>query len=75
MTLAEQSRFPIQIDVHVRIWLDRTAFDYRATLAAAINLIHDCRRKHWCTVELILSTIGRSLPENRLPNERLFLGP
>ncbi|WP_157126225.1 hypothetical protein [Nocardia mikamii] len=62
-------------DVHVRIWLRGMAFDYRATIAAAENLIRDWRRRRWCAIELIRSAVGRSLPEVRLPNERLFLGP
>ena len=62
-------------DVHVRIWLDGTAFDYRTAAAAVDNIVRDWRRKRWCTIELVLGTIEGRLPEIRLPNERLFLGP
>ncbi|MFE2996682.1 hypothetical protein ACFXG4_16885 [Nocardia sp. NPDC059246] len=67
--------FPPEGDVHVRIWLADVVFDYRATAAAVRNLIHDWRRKHWFTIELIRATIDdcRLLP--RLPCEQLFLGP
>ncbi|MFF3575047.1 hypothetical protein [Nocardia jiangxiensis] len=67
--------FPPEGDVHVRIWLAGVVFDYRATAAAVRNLIHDWRRKHWCTIELIRDAIDahRLLP--RLPCEQLFLGP
>lgn len=75
LTLAEQARLLPRGDVHVRIWLGRTAFDYRATLAAAVNLIHDCRRKRWCAVEVFPHRIDAVLPDKRLPNERLFLDP
>ncbi|MGW5107495.1 hypothetical protein [Nocardia sp. NPDC004123] len=75
LTSAEEARLRAQGDVHVRIWLGGTVFDYRATLAAARNLIHDCRRKCWCAIELIMQEIEESLPEARLPNERLFLDP
>ncbi|PSR69696.1 hypothetical protein C8258_01010 [Nocardia sp. MDA0666] len=75
LTLAERTRLLSHGDVHVRIWLGRTAFDYRATVAAAVNLIHDCRRKRWCAIEVLLHRIEESLPETRLPNERLFLDP
>ncbi|MEV6099468.1 hypothetical protein [Nocardia sp. NPDC051981] len=75
LTRAEEARFVAQGDVHVRIWLGGTVFDYRATVAAARNLIHDCRRKCWCAIELIIQEIEESLPESRLPNERLFLDP
>ncbi|MGW4774993.1 hypothetical protein ACWEO2_44085 [Nocardia sp. NPDC004278] len=62
-------------EVHLRIWLAGVVFDYTATAMAARNLIHDWRRKHWYTIELICDTIetGRLLP--RLPCERLFAGP
>ncbi len=62
-----------QGDVHVRVWLGATAFDYRARVAAALNLIDDCRRKRWCAVELVRHSIEKHLPETRLPNERLYL--
>ncbi|MFE3054094.1 hypothetical protein [Nocardia sp. NPDC059239] len=75
LTLAEQARFLAQGDVHLRIWLSGTVFDYRATLDAAQNLIRDCRRKCWCAIELIMQEIEESLPETRLPNERLFRDP
>ncbi|MFE3000702.1 hypothetical protein ACFXG4_37595 [Nocardia sp. NPDC059246] len=67
--------FPPEGDVHVRIWLAGVVFDYRAAATAVRNLIHDWRRKHWCTIELICDTIDdyRLLP--RLPCEQLFLGP
>ncbi|MGW4533672.1 hypothetical protein ACWEOI_22265 [Nocardia sp. NPDC004340] len=59
----------------MRIWLGGKAFDYRATLAAALNFIHDCRRRYWCAIELKMHEIEEPLPETRLPNERLFLDP
>ncbi|WP_433207357.1 hypothetical protein ACQP1G_21830 [Nocardia sp. CA-107356] len=59
----------------MRIWLGGTAFDYRATVAAAYNLIRDWQRKRWCAIEFILRAVDECLPETRLPNERLFLGP
>ncbi|MFD0364065.1 hypothetical protein ACFQZZ_21680 [Nocardia sp. GCM10030253] len=61
-------------DVHLRIWLADVVFDYTAAAAAARNFIHDCARKHRCTIELIQDTIEdcRLLP--RLPCERLYLG-
>lgn len=62
-------------DVHVRIWLGGTAFDYRTAAAAVDNIVRDWRRKRWCTLEFVLGTIDGCLPETRLPNERLFLGP
>ncbi|WP_433683075.1 hypothetical protein [Nocardia sp. CA-119907] len=66
--------FPTEGDLHLRIWMAGVVFDYAATAAAVRNLIHDWRRKHWCTIELIRETVedGRLLP--RLPCERLFLG-
>lgn len=66
--------FPAHGDVHLRIWLGGMAFDYRAGVAAAYNLIRDCQRKRWCAIELMLHTVEECLPETRLPNERLFLG-
>ncbi|WP_329410469.1 hypothetical protein OG563_47530 [Nocardia vinacea] len=66
--------FPPEGDVHVRIGLAGMVFDYTATATAVRNVIHDWRRKPWCTIELIPSTNDcRLLP--RLPCERLFLGP
>ncbi|MFE3060408.1 hypothetical protein [Nocardia sp. NPDC059236] len=62
-------------DVHLRIWLAGVPFDYTATAEAARNLIHDWRRKHWCTIELIRDTIEDCRLLRRLPCERLFLGP
>ncbi|SUA46131.1 Uncharacterised protein [Nocardia africana] len=62
-------------DVHVRIWLGGRAFDYRTAAAAVDNIVRDWRRKRWCTLEVVLGTIDGRLPETRLPNERLFLGP
>ncbi|MEU0503060.1 hypothetical protein [Nocardia sp. NPDC005998] len=58
----------------MRIWLGEMAFDYRAGVAAAYNLIRDCQQNHWCAIELMLNTAEEGLPETRLPNERLFLG-
>ncbi|MEV6338371.1 hypothetical protein [Nocardia vinacea] len=67
--------FPTEGDLHLRIWMSGVVFDYTATVAAVHNLIHDWRRKRWCTIELIRETVEdcRLLP--RLPCERLFLGP
>ncbi|MGW5106169.1 hypothetical protein [Nocardia sp. NPDC004123] len=62
-------------DVHLRIWLGGVALDYAATAVAARNLIHDWRRKHWCTIELTRSTVEECRLLPRIPNERLFLGP
>ncbi|PSR70239.1 hypothetical protein C8258_04290 [Nocardia sp. MDA0666] len=62
-------------DVHLRIWLGGTAFDYRATVAAAYQLIRDWQRRRWCAIEFIAHTVEEHLPTRRLPNERLFLGP
>lgn len=62
-------------DVHLRIWLGGLAFDYRATVEAAYNFIHDCRRRRWCAIEVILRSGENGLPKNRLPNESLFVGP
>lgn len=67
--------FTAYCDVHVRIWLGGTAFDYRAAATAAGNLIRDWHQKHWCAIELVRPTGDQRLPETRLPNERLFLGP
>ena len=62
-------------DVHLRIWLGGMVFDYAASAVAARNLIHDWRRKRWCTIELIRDTVEECLLLRRLPCERLFLGP
>ncbi|MFE3262389.1 hypothetical protein ACFXPS_41040 [Nocardia sp. NPDC059091] len=62
-------------DVHLRIWLGDTFFDYAATASAARNLIQDWRRKRWYTIELIRDTVEECLLLPRLPCERLFLGP
>ncbi|MGW5515651.1 hypothetical protein [Nocardia spumae] len=62
-------------DVHLRIWLGGIAFDYRATVAAAEQLLRDWQRKRWCAIEFMFRTVEEQLPERRLPNERLFLGP
>ncbi len=67
--------FPSAGDMHLRIWLGGVAFDYTATAVAVAHLIHDCMRKHWCTVELIHEAIGDCCLLPRLPCERLFLGP
>ncbi len=75
LTPAGGAGFPAHGDAHLRIWLGGTAFDYRAAVAAAHNLIGDWQRKPWCAIELILHTAEECLPETRLPNERLFLGP
>lgn len=66
---------PADGDVHLRIWLGSIAFDYRATVTAAYQLMRDWKRRRWCTIEFIAHTIEGRLPEARLPNERLFLGP
>ncbi len=62
-------------DVHLRIWLGDTAFDYtaKAAAAAANNLIRDWRRRPWYAIELIQHTHDDRLSLPRLPNERLFL--
>jgi hypothetical protein len=62
-------------DVHLRIWLNGIAFDYRATVTAARQLIRDWQRRRWCAIEFIVHVAGERLPETRLPNERLFSGP
>ncbi|MFF3567658.1 hypothetical protein [Nocardia jiangxiensis] len=62
-------------DMHVRVWVNGMAFDYRAAQGVARNLIRDWHRKRWCAIELIAHTSEGCLPETRLPNERLFLGP
>lgn len=62
-------------DVHLRIWLRGMVFDYRATAAAARNLIQDWHRKHWYTIEFSVRVTDGHLLKNRLPNERLFSGP
>ncbi|MET8876373.1 hypothetical protein [Nocardia sp. NPDC004604] len=66
--------FPTEGDLHLRISVAGVVFDYTATAAAVRNLLHDWRRKRWCTIELIRETVDdrRLLP--RLPCERLFLG-
>ncbi|MET8426296.1 hypothetical protein [Nocardia sp. NPDC004860] len=66
--------FPPKSDVHVRIWLAGSIFDYTATAAAVRNLINDWRHQHWCTIELMCDATDdrRLLP--RLPCERLFAG-
>ncbi len=66
---------PASDDVHVRIWLNGVAFDYRAAAAALHNVIRDWQRKRWCAIEIIEHTVDDMLPEARLPNERLFIGP
>ncbi|WP_148228545.1 hypothetical protein [Rhodococcus jostii] len=59
----------------MRIWLGGGAFEYQAPEAADKSLIRDWQRKRRCALELVRSAIGRSLPDVRLPNERLFLDP
>lgn len=73
--MTAEAGFPTEGDLHLRIWMSGVVFDYTATAAAVHNLIHDWRRRHWCTIELIRETVEdcRLLP--RLPCERLFLGP
>jgi hypothetical protein len=66
---------PADGDVHLRIWLGAIAFDYRASAAAAYHLMRDWQRRRWCAVERIVHSAEEHLPETRLPNERLFLGP
>ncbi|WP_148306798.1 hypothetical protein [Nocardia nova] len=61
-------------DVHLRIWLGGRAFDYRAAAAAVHNLIRDWQRRRWCAIEIVENTVADMLPENRLPNERLYIG-
>ncbi len=68
--------FLFENDVHVRIWLGTTAFDYLATAAAARNLIHDWCLRNWYAIELIRENAeGHCSVLPRLPCERLFLGP
>ncbi|MEV6338802.1 hypothetical protein AB0M12_29295 [Nocardia vinacea] len=73
--MTAEGRFPPEGDLHLRIWMAGVVFDYTAATSAVRNLIHDWRRKRWCTIELIRETVEdcRLLP--RLPCERLFLGP
>ncbi|MGY5310493.1 hypothetical protein [Nocardia gipuzkoensis] len=73
--MTAEALFPPEGDVRLRIWLADTVFDYTATAAAVRNLVHDWRRRRWCTIELTRAAIDdrRTLP--RLPCERLFLGP
>ncbi|WP_063063485.1 hypothetical protein [Nocardia violaceofusca] len=65
---------PLGGDVHLRIWLGGTAFDYAAAAEAASNLIRDWRRRPWYAIELVLDVLESRLSLPRLPNERLFLG-
>ncbi|WP_227983354.1 hypothetical protein [Nocardia spumae] len=74
-TAAGPAAHPARGDVHLRIWLNGTAFDYRAAAGAIHNLIRDWQRKRWCAIEIVEHTIEDMLPETRLPNERLFIGP
>lgn len=74
-TTAADAGYPARADVHVRIWLNGVAFDYRAAATAIHNVIRDWQRKRWCPIEIIEHTIEDMLPETRLPNERLFIGP
>ncbi|MBY8863442.1 hypothetical protein K7711_43725 [Nocardia sp. CA2R105] len=62
-------------DLHLRIWLTDTVFDYAATAEAARNLVHDWIRKRWCAIELVQEAVEDSWLMPRLPCERLFLGP
>ncbi|MBF6207890.1 MULTISPECIES: hypothetical protein [Nocardia] len=66
---------PIDGDVRLRIWLNGIAFDYRATVTAAYQLICDWQRRPWCSIELVVREVDDRLPMTRLPNERLFSGP
>ncbi|MEV5649483.1 hypothetical protein AB0L57_14645 [Nocardia sp. NPDC052254] len=72
---AADAGYPARADVHVRIWLNGVAFDYRAAATAIHNVILDWQRKRWCAIEIIEHTLEDMLPETRLPNERLFIGP
>ncbi|MFE2995749.1 hypothetical protein ACFXG4_12130 [Nocardia sp. NPDC059246] len=67
--------FPPEGDVHVRIWLADVVLDYASAAMAVPNLIHDWRKKRWCTIELMRDTIDNCRLLPRLPYERLFLGP
>ncbi|MFE2998626.1 hypothetical protein ACFXG4_26935 [Nocardia sp. NPDC059246] len=73
--MTAEELFPPEGDVHLRIWLSGVVFDYTATAAAVRNFIHDWKRKHWCTIELIRDTDEDCWSRQRLPYERLFLGP
>ncbi|MGF6887596.1 hypothetical protein ABIA39_006299 [Nocardia sp. GAS34] len=75
MRPAGGSGLPEAEDVHLRIWLNGTALDYRATVAAASQLMRDWRQRRWCAIEFIANTVEECMPMTRLPNERLFLGP
>ncbi|WP_433732235.1 hypothetical protein ACQP0C_08535 [Nocardia sp. CA-129566] len=66
--------FPTEGDLHLRISMAGMVFDYTAAAVAVRNLIHDWRRRHWCTIELIREAVEDGLLP-RLPCERLFLGP
>ncbi|MRH93489.1 hypothetical protein GFY24_39835 [Nocardia sp. SYP-A9097] len=75
MRPAKNDGFPADSDVHLRIWLGGIAFDYRATVNAAYQLICDWQQRRWCAIEFVEHATEEGLPETRLPNERLFLGP
>ncbi|MGF6889257.1 hypothetical protein ABIA39_000349 [Nocardia sp. GAS34] len=67
--------FPRDGDVHLRIWIDGVVFDYRATVVAARNLLHDWARKRWYSIELIRDAVDDVGSLRRLPCERLYQGP
>ncbi|MET8877557.1 hypothetical protein [Nocardia sp. NPDC004604] len=66
---------PPEGDLHLRIWLAGRGLDYAATAAAVRNLVHDWKRKRWCTIELMHEAVENRRRLPRLPYERLFLGP
>ncbi|WP_330252746.1 hypothetical protein OG874_42995 [Nocardia sp. NBC_00565] len=73
--MSAEGWLPPEGDLHLRIWVSGVVFDYAAAAAAVRNLIHDWRRKHWYTIELIRESIEDCQLLPRLPCERLFLGP
>ncbi|MBH0776330.1 hypothetical protein [Nocardia bovistercoris] len=62
-------------ELHVRIWLEGTPFDYVTTAVVLHNLLLDWKRKRWCAIEVVSTDrpVRGKLP--RLPCERLFSGP
>ena len=73
--MTDEAKLLPERDVHLRIWLGGTAFDYAFPVAAALGLIDDWTRKPWFTIEFVCGTAEDDLPLRRLPGERLFLGP
>ncbi|MFF3570098.1 hypothetical protein [Nocardia jiangxiensis] len=73
--MTSETWFPPGDDVHLRIWLGGTIFDYTVNAVAARNLIDDWSRMRWCTIEFMRHTTEERRLLERLPCERLFLGP